>query len=92
MQTASRTPDCPPTTGGHGDTKKQPKTFEKVDLFGIRAIWLHFANELELRQLAKIHVRIKRRERAIQELKKDQREIAERCKKRSYRARKRPNR
>ncbi|UWQ29892.1 hypothetical protein [Leisingera sp. M523] len=88
MQTATSTTDCPPVTGGHGNTKSQPKTYEKVELFGLRAIWLHFANERELRRLAKLHVRIRRREDAIRELKKERREIMECCKKRSYRARK----
>ena len=88
MQSAIHNSKCPPDTGGQDKTKRQPKIYEKVELFGLRAIWLHFANERELRRLAKLHVWIRRREEAIQALKKERREIMERCKKRSYRARK----
>lgn len=49
------------------------------NLFGIRAAWLHFANELELRRLAKLHMRIERRKRGLDDLVTERQRIMNRC-------------
>lgn len=50
-----------------------------VEPFGLRAAWLRFATELELRRLAKLQARIERRKRGLAELRADQRLIMMRC-------------
>lgn len=69
-----------PTTqvlAGIGHNSEQPP--EKVEPFGIRAAWLHFANELELRRLAKLHLRIERRKRGLADLVTERQRIMNRC-------------
>lgn len=57
-----------------------------LEPFGLRAAWLRFANELELRRLAKLHMRIERRKRAIAGLVAERRLIMNRCVRRMRRA------
>ena len=52
---------------------------EKVEPFGLRAAWIHFANELELRRLAKLHLRIERRKRGLDDLVTERQRIMNRC-------------
>jgi hypothetical protein len=52
---------------------------EKLEPFGLRAAWLHFANELELRRLAKLQVRIERRKRGLDDLVTERQRIMNRC-------------
>lgn len=69
-----------PTTQGLAAiirNSKQP--IEKVEPFGLRAAWLHFANELELRRLATLHIRIERRRRGLDDLMVERRRIMNRC-------------
>lgn len=69
-----------PTThavSGIGHNSDQPS--EKIEPFGIRAAWLHFANELELRRLAKLHGRIKRRKQSLDDLIAERQLIMNRC-------------
>lgn len=54
--------------------------------FGLSAAWLHFANELELRRLAKLQARINRRQRAVNELVSERQKIMNRCIRRMRRA------
>lgn len=58
----------------------------RVEPFGLRAAWLKFANELELRRLAKLHMRIERRKRGIEDLVAERRLIMNRCIRRMRRA------
>ena len=48
-------------------------------LFGLHAAWLRFANEMELRRLAKLHVRIERKKAAMKELVSERQRIMNRC-------------
>ncbi|MEM6727837.1 MAG: hypothetical protein AAF618_04995 [Pseudomonadota bacterium] len=57
-----------------------------VELFGLRAAWLRFANEIELRRLAKLHMRIERRKRGIADMAAERRLIMNRCIRRMRRA------
>lgn len=50
-----------------------------VPLFGLHAAWLRFANEMELRRLAKLHVRIERKKEAMRELVAERQRIMNRC-------------
>ena len=45
----------------------------------MRAAWLHFANELELRRLAKLHMRIERRKRGLDDLVAERQRTMNRC-------------
>lgn len=54
--------------------------------FGLKALWIHYAKELELRRLAKLHLRIHRKELALQELTGERQRIMNRCIKRMRRA------
>lgn len=50
-----------------------------VEPFGLRAAWCRFANELELRRLAVLHVRIERRKRGLADLTRERKTIMMRC-------------
>lgn len=54
--------------------------------FGLGAPWLRFTTALELRRLAILHVRIERRQRAIDDLMAERRLIMNRCIRRMRRA------
>lgn len=47
--------------------------------FGLRAAWLRFANAVELRRLARLHVRVKLKERALKEVISERQRIMNRC-------------
>lgn len=47
--------------------------------FGLRAKWLRFVTDLELRRLARLSVWISRRERGLADLKKERGRIMNRC-------------
>lgn len=57
-----------------------------VEPFGLRAAWLRFATEMELRRLAKLHIRIERRKRSIADLIGERKLIMNRCIRRMRRA------
>jgi hypothetical protein len=48
-------------------------------LFGLKAAWLRFADGQELKRLAKLHVRIERREQALADLRAERTKIMNRC-------------
>jgi len=50
-----------------------------MEPFGLRARWLKFANDLELRRLAKLHMRIERKQAGLQALVKERQKIMQRC-------------
>jgi hypothetical protein len=62
-----------------GSGIKTGQTAVKSEPFGLRAAWLHFANELELRRLAKLHMRIQRRKRGLDDLITERQRIMNRC-------------
>lgn len=80
--TAARVADPDTQTG----SKEARKPLAKVELFGLRALWLHFADEMDLRRLAKLHVRIRVKERALHDLKEERRKIMRKCTRRMQRA------
>jgi hypothetical protein len=47
--------------------------------FGPRSAWLHFANEIEIRHLAKLHGRINRRKESLDDLISERQRIMNRC-------------
>ena len=57
-----------------------------VEPFGLRAAWLRFATELELRRLARLHLRIERRKRGTADLITERQMIMNRCIRRMRRA------
>lgn len=61
-------------------------TAQKRGLFGVGAAWLRFTTAMELRRLATLHVRIERRQRAIDDLMAERRLIMNRCIRRMRRA------
>lgn len=62
------------------------KRREKTEPFGLRALWLHFANELELRRLAKLQQRIEQKKHALADLTEERTKIMNRCIRRMRRA------
>ncbi|MBB3995916.1 hypothetical protein GGR95_003582 [Sulfitobacter undariae] len=60
-------------------TESPKQTPPKPDLFGIQAAWLHFANEIEVRRLAKLHMRMERRKRGLDDLISERQRIMNRC-------------
>ena len=75
---AAPTAHAPAAIGHNGGPRVEP--------FGLRAAWLRFANELELRRLAKLHMRIERRKRAIEGMVAERKLIMNRCIRRMRRA------
>lgn len=73
---------------GHNKPPKdnENKVHKSSKLFGLKAAWLRFANERELARLAKLHVRIERKERALQDLRTERKVIMNRCIRRMRRA------
>lgn len=71
----------------HTRSKPSGKPMAKIQLFGLSALWLHFADEMDLRRLAKLHVRIRLKERALNDLKEERRQIMRKCTRRMQRAR-----
>lgn len=67
-----------PAMGHNGDPVMEP--------FGLRAAWLRLATELELRRLAKLHLRIQRRQQSLNEMIAERRLIMNRCIRRMRRA------
>jgi hypothetical protein len=59
---------------------------EQIEPFGLRAAWLHFANMVEVRRLAKLHGRINRRKQSLDELVAERQLIMNRCIRRMRRA------
>lgn len=57
---------------GHNGGPSEP-------LFGLHAAWLRFANELELRRLAKLHLRIERKKTSMRVLVGERQRIMNRC-------------
>ena len=57
-----------------------------LEPFGLRAAWLRFATLLELRRLARLHLRIQRRQRSLEEMVAERRLIMNRCIRRMRRA------
>ena len=48
-------------------------------LFGLYAAWLRYADQRELRRLAKLHLRIERKKHALAELTAERQRIMNRC-------------
>lgn len=51
----------------------------KTELFGLHAAWLRFAEEVELRRLAVLHVRIERKKAAMAAMVSERQKIMNRC-------------
>lgn len=73
-------PSCPVKTTGQVVMKS------RRDLFGLRAKWLRFADERQLRRLAKLHIRIERRKALIADDHAERLRIQDCCVKRMERA------
>ena len=71
-------PAAQPAMGHNGGPAMEP--------FGLRAAWLRLATELELRRLAKLHLRIERRQQSLNEMIAERRLIMNRCIRRMRRA------
>lgn len=69
---------APAAPGHNGGPAMEP--------FGLRARWLRFAQDVELRRLARLHIRITRRERALADLRAERTTIMMRCIRRMRRA------
>ncbi len=65
---------APPTAHGIGHNGAP-----KPEPFGLRSAWLRFANAVELRRLAKLHMRVKLKERALKEVISERQRIMNRC-------------
>ncbi|MDO6755400.1 hypothetical protein Q4598_04090 [Phaeobacter inhibens] len=87
MQTRANAPTRVPVTGTQAAPKQTGKSLKKIEIFGLRALWLHFADEMDLRRLAILHLRIRRKEHALHVLKEEQRQIRRKCTRRMQRAR-----
>lgn len=68
-----------PAQVAHGIGHNSAQSIDKEEPFGIRAAWLRFANEIELRRLAKLHGRINRRKASLNDLISERQLIMNRC-------------
>ena len=79
--TATPATQTPPAIGHNSQQATDPN-----EPFGLRAAWLHFANMVEVRRLAKLHGRINRRKQSLDELVAERQLIMNRCIRRMRRA------
>ncbi|SFR40668.1 hypothetical protein SAMN04488005_1537 [Yoonia tamlensis] len=79
--TAAPATQAPPAIGHNSQQAIEPN-----EPFGLRAAWLHFANMVEVRRLAKLHGRITRRKQSLDELVAERQLIMNRCIRRMRRA------
>ncbi|WIY27511.1 hypothetical protein [Parasedimentitalea psychrophila] len=77
---------CTPATGAQQRREMAGDATTTTEPFGLRAAWLHFANQIEIRRLAKLHVRIERKKAALAELVDERHTIMRRCIRRMRRA------
>lgn len=63
---------------GHNGPPKDTPASKKKPL-GLGAAWVKFANQRELKKLAKLHARIERKEQSLRDLRKDRSTIMTRC-------------
>ena len=86
MQPAKNPKPCvaAPTTQGHRNNSRQRPV--NTEPFGLRTLWLHFANQLELKRLAKLHVRIELKKANLADLIAERQAIMNRCIRRMRRA------
>jgi hypothetical protein len=87
MQIQTETSICTPPTDAQQPSEARPEDTERSAPFGLGATWMHFANEIELRRLAKLHLRIERKKAALAELSGQRHTIMRRCIRRMRRAR-----
>lgn len=83
METKADTAACtaPPATQGRSKTARP-----KAEPFGLRAMWLHFAHQRELKRLAILHVRIELKKANLADLIAERQTIMNRCIRRMRRA------
>ena len=82
----NQTQSCTPVAATQAPAKIAEIKAEKTEPFGIRAAWLHFSNEMEVRRLATLHMRIERKRSALSELVSERQTIMNRCIRRMRRA------
>ena len=86
MQVQTETSICAPVAGAHQLLETSTEDTKPTAPFGLRATWLHFANEMEIRRLAKLHLRIERKRASLAELVGQRHTIMRRCIRRMRRA------
>ncbi|WP_152002301.1 hypothetical protein [Roseobacter sp. TSBP12] len=87
MLAEARQKYCAPEVGAQGRKERPagighnagPELAKRPEPFGLRAAWLGFANEMELRRLAKLERRIERKKQALQVLVGERQLIMRRC-------------
>ena len=77
---------CTPATGVQPHHEMSTDDTTTTEPFGLRAAWLHFANKIEIRRLAKLHMRIERKKAALAVLVGERQTIMRRCIRRMRRA------
>lgn len=75
----ARQETCASAGGAHGAAGLGHNSAGRREPFGLRAAWLAFANEMELRRLAKLERRIERKKQALQVLVGERQLIMRRC-------------
>ncbi|NRB19944.1 MAG: hypothetical protein HRU33_20955 [Rhodobacteraceae bacterium] len=86
MLSQSEGVSCTPAAGVQLRREVGEASTPKEEPFGLHAPWLHFVNKMEIRRLAKLHMRIKRKKAALSELIGQRQTIMNRCIKRMRRA------
>jgi len=86
MQVQTETSFCAPETGAQQPLRTRAEATKPTAPFGLQSTWLHFANELEVRRLAKLHMRIERKKASLNELVGQRQTIMRRCIRRMRRA------
>lgn len=86
MQIQIEAAKCTAATAVQKDHETNDSNTKAAEPFGLRAAWLHFANDMEVRRLVTLHMRIKRKKEALSELVRQRQTIMNRCIKRMRRA------
>ncbi|WIY25787.1 hypothetical protein [Parasedimentitalea psychrophila] len=68
MQLQIEVAKCAPPAAVQEHRKESNCDTKTAEPFGLHAAWLHFANQMEIRRLAKLHLRSERKKAALSEL------------------------
>jgi hypothetical protein len=86
MLSQTNTATCTADTTTQKQPNSEDRTANTAAPFGLRTLWLHFANDWELRRLARLHMRIERKKCSLAEQISERQKIMNRCIRRMRRA------
>jgi hypothetical protein len=86
MLSQSAKATCTVDTATQKQSSTEARAANTAAPFGLKTLWLHFANDWELRRLARLHMRIERKKSSLAEQISERQKIMNRCIRRMRRA------